>query len=148
MKKIWISLLVVAVFAGGVLFVQAQTAPSFATLTSRAYEQQVKANDGKIAVVMFTMGGCRPCFEAKKSVWPQIVKAYEGNDQVNVFLFPTDKDQAASDGTHLHVTAGIRRMPTFAVLFNGSVETAFVGFSAGQEQEVQTKIAQLVKSHQ
>jgi hypothetical protein len=97
---------------------------------------------------MFTMSGCRPCLVAKKSVWPQIVKQYESDEQVDVFLFPTDKDKAASDGSHLHVTAGIQKMPTFAVLYNGNVETAFTGFSAGQEQTIQTKIAQLVKSHQ
>jgi len=148
MKKIWISLLVLAAFAGSVFFVQAQTAPSFATLTSRAYEQQLNDGSDKVTVVMFTMGGCRPCLVAKKSVWPKIVKQYENNDQVNVFLLPIDKDQAASDGSLLHKTAGISQMPTFAVLYNGSVEVAHVGFSAGQEQIVQAKIDQLVKSHQ
>lgn len=148
MKKVWISFLVIAVFAGSVLFVQAQTTPSFATLTSRAYEQQVKANNDKIIVVMFTMGGCAPCLKAKKSVWPQIVKKYENDDQVDVFLFPTDKDKAASDGSYLHKTAGIEKTPTFAVLYNGGVEVAFTGFSDGKEQAIQAKIAQLVKSHQ
>ncbi len=148
MKKIWF--FVAAVIACGVLFVQAQTAtPSFATLTSRAYEQMVKENNNQIAVVMFTSSGCRPCLLAKKTLWPQVVKKYEGNENVKVFLFPTDKDQAASDGSILYVSFGIQQTPTFAVLHNGFVEVAFTGFSAGKEQIIQDKIAEIVnKSHQ
>lgn len=137
MKKLILSVFVGLMVVCGVVGLNAQTV-QIPTLTSQSYASLKK---DEVYVVLFSASYCRPCLIAKKTVMPELAEQYAQDEKVHVYIFRTDEDVAAADGTHLDETLGVDRVPTFAVLYNGTVMWRQMGFSASQAENLKQQIA-------
>lgn len=137
MKKLVVILSVcLLALAAFELRAQAQT-PSIPKLTSAQYESMKKDD---IYVIMFSQDGCSPCLLAKKTIMPALAEKYASEVNVHVYLFPTDSDVPAPDGTHLNEHLGINSTPTFVVLYNGTPELSEVGYASSKRADLEKKI--------
>lgn len=140
MKKLIVTLFVgLLAFASFELWAQSQ---NFPTLTSAQYASMKKDD---VYVILFTQRGCRPCIHAKKLL-PALVQQYASESNVHVYLLKTDDDSPAPDGTYLYNQLGLSGVPSFVVLYNDTSVFSRTGFSAGQEDELKSKIISVVAS--
>lgn len=145
MKKIIITLAVcLLAFAAFELRAQSQKLP---TLTSAQYASMKKDD---VYVIMFSQQGCGPCKLAKRTIFPALVKKYAAEPNVHVYLFPTDTDVPAPDGTLLPNRLGISSVPAFVVLYNDtdhlSDSAPLSGYSSGMRAGLEQKIAAAVSN--
>lgn len=137
MKKLVVVLSVcLLALAAFELRAQAQT-PSIPKLTSAQYESMKKDD---IYVIMFSQDGCSPCRQAKKTILPALVNKYASKSNVHVYLFSVDKDDPASDGTHLHTQLGLTGAPAFVVLYNDTSRFSKVGYDSSDQADLEEMI--------
>lgn len=141
MKKWW--LLSLILLAGMVAGVQAQEAQKvdIPTLTTRAYAEQAK---DRILVVVFSATYCGPCKSLKKTVLADLVKQYEEDSKVGIFVLNTDEDEVNKGEEPLHKQLGVRTVPTIMVLFNNTAMYTHAGYSASQQNTVKQEIINAV----
>lgn len=139
MKKIIISLAVgLLAFAAFDVCAQLSSVPE---LTSASYASMKK---DEVYVVVFTGPGCGPCIKAKKELLPLLARQYASEENVHVYVFPTNTDVPAPDGTHLYTQLGVRGVPTFVVLYNGTSVFSHTGYSADMAPRLKKDIASAV----
>lgn len=143
MRKIIVTLAVcLLAFAAFELRAQSQDLP---TLTSAQYASMKKDD---VYVIMFSSETCPPCKLAKRTIFPALVQKYASEPNVHVYLFPTDADVPAPDGTRLSERLGVSSIPTFVVLSNDtdhlSDSAPLSGYSSGMRADLEKKISEAV----
>lgn len=115
----------------------AQQAGELPGLTSKAYAS-MKQDD--VYLIMFTAPYCGPCRNAKKELFPKLMKKYAAFTNVHFYELDIEKDQPAPDGSFLKDRWAVDGLPMFVVVSNDAVMFSAKGYSSSISQRLQISI--------
>lgn len=150
MKKILNMFAVVLMlsFVGMVYAQDSKTSANKATeITSQKYFNSLQS---KVAVIMFSMDKCAPCYIAKTKFLPQLVETFANEENVGVYILNISHDEVSSDEKDLRKALSIKGTPTFAVVVNGTSVFTQEGYPTNDvvaQERIKDKIIKAVEKY-